>query len=45
LVSHPGAVCIDLEVSSQSPWFWIHRVRHAGLRAARMLAALNPMRP
>lgn len=41
LLCHPGAVCEDLGVSSRSPWFPLHRARHATARAWRALRAVT----
>ncbi len=38
---HPGRVCLELGVSSNSPWLTWHRLRHAARRAKLALASLR----
>ena len=38
---HPGRVCLDLGVSSNSPWLPWHRLRHASRRVKLALASLR----
>jgi hypothetical protein len=40
LFCHPGAVCIELGVRSDSPMFVLHRARHIGRRVRRALRAV-----
>jgi hypothetical protein len=40
LFCHPGVVCIERQVRSDSPFFWWHRVCHVFQRGARGLRAV-----